>query len=173
MSPADAKSGDGFAKLKATIGDSDRIRVFYMAVAPALFGDIATSCIRDNGWSHRGGKADRPRPRLGAGAERPDRRGLRRAPDLPHRPLSRQGDGAEPDGAALRQRLFEPLWNSAHIDHVQITVAETVGLEDRVTYYDTAGALRDMVQNHILQLLCLSPWSRRPRWTPTRCATRS
>ena len=51
--------------------------------------------------------------------------------------------------------LYEPLWNSAHIDHVQITVAETVGLEDRVTYYDTAGALRDMVQNHILQLLCL------------------
>jgi glucose-6-phosphate 1-dehydrogenase len=51
--------------------------------------------------------------------------------------------------------LYEPLWNSAHIDHVQITVAETVGLEDRVTYYDKAGALRDMVQNHILQLLCL------------------
>ena len=47
------------------------------------------------------------------------------------------------------------MWNSAHIDHVQITVAETVGLEDRVTYYDKAGALRDMVQNHILQLLCL------------------
>ena len=51
--------------------------------------------------------------------------------------------------------LFEPLWNSAHIDHVQITVAETVGLEDRVGYYDKAGALRDMVQNHMLQLLCL------------------
>ena len=51
--------------------------------------------------------------------------------------------------------LYEPLWNSAHIDHVQITVSETVGLEDRVTYYDKAGALRDMVQNHILQLLCL------------------
>jgi glucose-6-phosphate 1-dehydrogenase len=51
--------------------------------------------------------------------------------------------------------LYEPLWNSAHIDHVQITVAETVGLEDRIGYYDKAGALRDMVQNHILQLLCL------------------
>lgn len=51
--------------------------------------------------------------------------------------------------------LYEPLWNSAHIDHVQITVAESVGLEGRVTYYDKAGALRDMVQNHILQLLCL------------------
>ena len=51
--------------------------------------------------------------------------------------------------------MFEPLWNAAHIDHVQITVAETVGLEGRVGYYDGAGALRDMVQNHMLQLLAL------------------
>jgi len=51
--------------------------------------------------------------------------------------------------------LFEPLWNAAHIDHVQITVAETVGLESRAGYYDTSGALRDMVQNHMLQLLAL------------------
>ena len=51
--------------------------------------------------------------------------------------------------------MFEPLWNSAHIDHVQITVAETVGLEGRGDYYDGSGALRDMVQNHMLQLLTL------------------
>ncbi len=51
--------------------------------------------------------------------------------------------------------LFEPIWNSNVIDHVQITVAETVGLEGRVTFYDDAGALRDMVQNHMLQLLAL------------------
>jgi len=51
--------------------------------------------------------------------------------------------------------MFEPLWNSAHIDHVQITVAETVGVEGRGDYYDAAGALRDMVQNHMLQLLAL------------------
>jgi glucose-6-phosphate 1-dehydrogenase len=51
--------------------------------------------------------------------------------------------------------LFEPLWNAAHIDHVQITVAETVGLEGRAEFYESAGALRDMVQNHMLQLLAL------------------
>ncbi|MFL6850921.1 MAG: glucose-6-phosphate dehydrogenase [Sphingomicrobium sp.] len=51
--------------------------------------------------------------------------------------------------------LFEPLWNSTHIDHVQITVAETVGLEGRSDYYESSGALRDMVQNHMLQLLAL------------------
>src|SRR3954453_4499343 len=51
--------------------------------------------------------------------------------------------------------MFEPLWNSAHIEHVQITVAETIGIEGRGDYYDRAGALRDMVQNHMLQLLAL------------------
>lgn len=51
--------------------------------------------------------------------------------------------------------IFEPLWNHRHIDHVQITVSEEEGLGTRASYYEQAGALRDMVQNHILQLLCL------------------
>jgi glucose-6-phosphate 1-dehydrogenase len=51
--------------------------------------------------------------------------------------------------------LFEPVWNKNYIEHVQITVAETVGVEGRGGYYENSGALRDMVQNHILQLLCM------------------
>jgi Glucose-6-phosphate dehydrogenase, C-terminal domain/Glucose-6-phosphate dehydrogenase, NAD binding domain len=51
--------------------------------------------------------------------------------------------------------LFEPLWNAAHIDHVQITVAEAIGVEGRGAYYGGSGAPQDMVQNHRLQLLCL------------------
>ena len=51
--------------------------------------------------------------------------------------------------------LFEPLWDRRYIDHVQITVAEQVGVEHRGGYYEHAGALRDMIQNHLLQLLCL------------------
>jgi glucose-6-phosphate 1-dehydrogenase len=51
--------------------------------------------------------------------------------------------------------FFEPLWDKVSIEHVQITVAETIGVEDRFGYYDEYGALRDMVQNHVLQLLCL------------------
>ncbi len=52
--------------------------------------------------------------------------------------------------------IFEPIWNRRYVDHVQITVAETVGVEQRGGYYETAGTLRDMVPNHIFQLICLT-----------------
>lgn len=59
---------------------------------------------------------------------------------------------------ALRfaNEIFEPLWNAKYVDHVQITVAESLGVEGRGAYYDATGALRDMVQNHIMQLLALT-----------------
>jgi len=51
--------------------------------------------------------------------------------------------------------IFEPIWNNNYIDHIEITVAEIVGVEKRAAYYEQSGALRDMVQNHLLQLLAL------------------
>ena len=52
--------------------------------------------------------------------------------------------------------VFEPIWNRRYVDHVQITAAETVGVENRGGYYDKSGVVRDMFQNHLLQLLCLT-----------------
>jgi glucose-6-phosphate 1-dehydrogenase len=52
--------------------------------------------------------------------------------------------------------MFEPIWNRRYVDHVQVTAAETVGVENRGGYYDRAGVVRDMFQNHLLQLLCLT-----------------
>ncbi|MBV8821520.1 MAG: glucose-6-phosphate dehydrogenase (NADP(+)), partial [Ktedonobacteraceae bacterium] len=59
---------------------------------------------------------------------------------------------------ALRfaNRIFEPLWNQRYIDHVQILVAESIGIGTRAEYYESEGAIRDMVQNHIMQVLCLT-----------------
>jgi len=65
--------------------------------------------------------------------------------------------------ARFGNSIFEPLWNQKYIDHVQITVSETEGVGTRGGYYEEAGALRDMVQNHILQLLCLTAME--PPWT--------
>ena len=63
--------------------------------------------------------------------------------------------------------LFEPLWDARHIEQVQITVGETVGVEGRGDYYDDSGALRDMLQNHLLQLLCLVAMEPPAKFEPT------
>ncbi len=59
--------------------------------------------------------------------------------------------------------IFEPVWNNSYIDHVQITMAETIGIGSRGRYYEQAGALRDMMQNHMLSSCASWPWSR--PWT--------
>jgi len=156
---ADGKSGDGFEALKKQIGDSDRIRVFYMAVAPALFGDIANH-LKGHGLINKKSRivVEKPIGRDLASAQAlNDQIGSVFSEQQIFRIDHYLGKETVQNLMALRfaNALYEPLWNSAHIDHVQITVAETVGLEDRIGYYDKAGALRDMVQNHILQLLCL------------------
>ncbi len=157
--PIDAQSGDGFAKLKKVLGDSEAIRVFYLAVAPNLFGDISDK-LKAQKLVTRHSRIVVEKP---IGRDLASARALNDliGDDFGEHQVFRidhyLGKETVQNLMALRfaNALYEPLWNSAHIDHVQITVAETVGLEDRITYYDKAGALRDMVQNHILQLVCL------------------
>jgi len=157
--PADAVSGDGFASLKQALEGSDNIRAFYLAVAPTLFGSISTN-LEEHALVTGNSRIVMEKP-IGR-----DRASARELNDQIGKVFAEQqifridhylGKETVQNLMALRfaNALYEPLWNSAHIDHVQITVAETVGLEDRLTYYDKAGALRDMMQNHMLQLLCL------------------
>jgi glucose-6-phosphate 1-dehydrogenase len=135
------------------------VRAFYLAVGPALFGDIAER-IRSNGlvtdepgswWKSRSAAISNRRMTLN------DTLGEVFDEEQIFRIDHYLGKETVQNLMALRfaNALYEPLWNSAHIDHVQITVAESVGLEGRAGYYDKAGALRDMVQNHLVQLLCL------------------
>jgi glucose-6-phosphate 1-dehydrogenase len=156
---ADATTGRGFDSLNETIGDSPHVRAFYLAVAPSLFGDIVNQ-IDAHGLAT---------PTSRVIVEKPIGRSLETARQV-NDAIGRVFDEARifridhylgketvQNLMALRfaNALYEPLWNSAHVDHVQITVAESVGLEGRAGYYDKAGALRDMMQNHIMQLLCL------------------
>jgi glucose-6-phosphate 1-dehydrogenase len=139
--------------------DPERVRVFYLATSPDLYGPICRNL------KAAGLVIDRARVVL----EKPIGHNLESA-----RAINDQvgavfaeaqifridhylGKETVQNLLALRfaNNIFERLWTADVIDHVQITVAETVGLEGRGGYYDDAGALRDMVQNHMLQLLCL------------------
>jgi glucose-6-phosphate 1-dehydrogenase len=162
---------DGFQTLKEFVDGFDRgsrvlpARVFYLAIPPDLYG-IAAERIAAAGLAHKESDGE---TRCRVVIEKPFGTDLQTARDLNHRIHEvfdeRQiyridhylGKETVQNLMALRfaNALFEPLWNAAHIDHVQITVAESLGVEERAGYYDTAGAMRDMVQNHLLQLLCL------------------
>ncbi len=150
----------GWDALKNLIADGlDRVRAFYLATAPELFGPI-THKLDAHGLLTAKTRVVLEKPigkdlasakaiNAGVGEVLDENRIYRIDHYL--------GKETVQNLMALRfaNLLFEPLWNKAHIDHVQITVAETVGVEGRGGYYDAAGALRDMLQNHILQLLCL------------------
>ncbi len=156
----DAAQEAGWSELeKVLASEPGRIRVFYLAVGPDLFGPICDR-LGSHGLVTAQSRVviEKPLGKSGASAKAVnDSIGKVFAEPAVYRIDHYLGKETVQNLMALRfaNALFEPLWNSAHVDHVQITVAETLGVEGRAGYYDTAGALRDMVQNHMLQLLCL------------------
>jgi glucose-6-phosphate 1-dehydrogenase len=157
---AEAVKDEGWPKLEAQLQDyQDRTRIFYLAVGPDLFGPICERLGNHNLVTSKTRVViEKPVGKSGESAKAlNDAIGkVFNEPSI-YRIDHYLGKETVQNLMALRfaNALFEPLWNSTHIDHVQITVAETLGVEGRAGYYDSAGALRDMVQNHILQLLCL------------------
>ena len=158
--PLDARKDEGWDAFAALIGEQPQhIRVFYLSTSPELFEDI---CRRLGQCGLNGERSrvvlEKPIGRDLASANRiNDAVGKVFAESQTYRIDHYLGKETVQNLLALRfgNALFEPLWNASHIDHVQITVAETLGLGRRAGYYDRAGALRDMVQNHLLQLLCM------------------
>ncbi len=137
----------------------DRVRVFYLATSPDLFGPICDALAR-NGLNENDARVvlEKPIGRDLASARAINDEVGRCFPEARTFRIDHfLGKETVQNLLALRfaNTIFERLWNADVIDHVQITVAETVGVEGRGGYYDHSGALRDMVQNHLLQLLCL------------------
>jgi glucose-6-phosphate 1-dehydrogenase len=157
---ADASAHEEWSSLAQLLnGVEERVRVAYLATAPSLFGAIA------QGLKHNGLVTESSRIVL----EKPLGRDLDSAREINneiaacfaesqvYRIDHYLGKETVQNLLALRfgNSLFEPLWRRSTIDNVQITVAEDLGVGGRVEFYDRVGALRDMVQNHLMQLVCL------------------
>ena len=155
----DANCLEDFPKLAKAVGDCSPGLAIFLSTAPSLFkptidglASVGLTCSTVRMALEKPLGSDLPSSRQindAVAAHFPEERTFRIDHYL--------GKETVQNLLALRfaNSLFEPLWNSGHIDHVQITVAETVGVEGRGDFYDGAGALRDMVQNHMLQLLAL------------------
>jgi glucose-6-phosphate 1-dehydrogenase len=173
---AEFHDAEGYARLRATLERVDQERgtagnrLYYLATAPEFYGDIIQQLDR-HGLVERAGssRGDGRRPWTRVVVEKPFGRDLKSAQALNRTLLRvfREGQiyridhylGKETVQNILVFRfangIFEPLWNQHYIDHVQITVAESGGVEERAGYYETAGVVRDIVQNHMVQLLTL------------------
>ncbi|MCW2792142.1 MAG: zwf2 [Nocardioides sp.] len=159
----DAEDPDDWHRFHALLKDRPSselaVRVFYLAVAPKLFGSICQR-LDEIGVVDERARVVLEKP-IGhdLASARAVNEGVGRVFDESQIFRIDHYLGKESVQNLLVTRFantfLEPLWNSRWVDHVEITVAETVGVGGRGEYYDQAGALRDMVQNHLLQLLCL------------------
>jgi glucose-6-phosphate 1-dehydrogenase len=166
----DAADAGGFAALALAMGDPSHLAIF-LSTAPSLFGPTIAG-LAGAGLAGPGVRLALEKP---LGSDLASSRLINDAvaaaypEDRTFRIDHYLGKETVQNLLALRfgNALFEPLWNAGGIDHVQISIAETVGLEGRTGYYDGMGALRDMVQNHMLQLLALVAMEPPARFDPT------
>ena len=156
----DAHAPEQWGALSGVLsGHENRVRVAYLATAPSLFGPIAQG-LQQNGLITDNSRIVLEKP-LGrdyeSACEINEQVGACFAEERIYRIDHYLGKETVQNLLALRfaNSLFEPLWRRNAIDHVQITVAEDIGVGNRIEFYDRIGALRDMVQNHMLQLVCL------------------
>ncbi|MGD0825910.1 MAG: glucose-6-phosphate dehydrogenase, partial [Terriglobales bacterium] len=159
-----------YDKLKETLAKVDREHdahgnyFFYMATAPKYFGDVVerlskVGLMAEENSHWRRVIIEKPFGHDLDSAKTLNQQLLKVASEKQiYRIDHYLGKETVQNIMALRfaNGIFEPIWNRRYIDHVQISVAETVGVEQRGDYYDTAGALRDMVPNHIMQLITLT-----------------
>ena len=155
----DASTIEGFDALARKVGKPRQGLAIFLSTAPSLF-EPTIAGLQSAGLAGSNVRIGLEKPLgtdLGSSCEINDAVAAAFSEDRIYRIDHYLGKETVQNLLALRfaNLLFEPIWNANYIDHVQITVAETVGLESRVAYYDDSGALRDMVQNHMLQLLAL------------------
>jgi glucose-6-phosphate 1-dehydrogenase len=165
----DAKGTGGWDALAKTMRDGV-VKAYYFSVGPALFGDIADR-LHEHGITDDDARIVVEKP-FGHNLETARALNATLAAHFDETQIYRidhyLGKETVQNLMAVRfgNMLFEPLWNAQYVDHIQITVSETVGVGGRGEYYDKSGAMRDMVQNHLMQLLCLTAMEPPSRYDP-------